>query len=76
MFQKTLTVARKYGSKAAAAPLALFVAGSAMAQDATPAAATIKAQVEQSLGTGAEIATAVVIGLFVIFGIKLLWRSK
>jgi len=76
MFQKTLNVARKYGSKAAAGTGALVLAGAASAQEAATAGATILSQVEGAMETGAGIATAVVLGLFVIFGIKLLWRSK
>ena len=75
MFQNTLTNVRKYGSKAIAAAGTLALSTAVMAQEVDPSA-SILAGVDKSMLAGAGIATAVVLGLYVIFGIKLLWRSK
>ncbi len=45
-----------------------------MAQSNT--ADTIVANVEEAFSNGELIAAAVVLGLFAIYAIKLLWRSK
>lgn len=75
MFAKTRSMARKYGARIAAAPAALLVGFSAQAAEGD-ALAQITAKVNEAMTSGATIATAIVIGLFVIWAIKLLWRSK
>lgn len=75
MFQKTRSMARKYGVRIAAAPAALLVGFSAHAAEGD-AGAQILAKVTESMTSGAGIATAIVLGLFAIWAIKLLWRSK
>lgn len=66
--------------KVSALPALLAVALTAMvspafAQEANTGASII-AKVNEAMSDGSTIAAAVVLGLFVIFGIKLLWRSK
>lgn len=75
MFQ---TIKEKaFNAKTAAVALVLSAATApAFAQQASTIAADIVKEVEGSLDSGASIATAVVLGLFAIWGIKLLWRSK
>lgn len=51
------------------------VTAPAFAQSADTGA-EIVTSVKAALASGASIATAVVLGLFAIWGIKLLWRSK
>lgn len=64
-------------AKTAAGALVLSAATApAFAQDAGTTGAEIVKKVEGALDSGASIATAVVLGLFAIWGIKLLWRSK
>lgn len=74
MFQ---TIKQKaFNAKTAAGALVLSaMASPVMAQSADPGA-EIVTKVESTLTSGAAIATAVVLGLFAIWGIKLLWRSK
>lgn len=74
MFAKTRNVVRRYGAKVGAAGTAL-VASMAMAQEASTAD-TIVSKVEAAFSKGELIAGAIVLGLFTIYGIKLLWRSK
>lgn len=76
MFAKTRSMARKYGARIAAAPAALLVGFSAQAAEGDNALTQITAKVNEAMTSGATIATAIVIGLFVIWAIKLLWRSK
>lgn len=52
------------------------VTAPAFAQEAGGTGAEIVTSVKAALASGASIATAVVLGLFAIWGIKLLWRSK
>ena len=74
MFQKTRSIAAQYGAKIAApAVLLLPFAARAEGEDA---GAQILAKVTSSMTSGAGIATAIVLGLFAIWAIKLLWRSK
>ena len=75
MFAKTRSMARKYGARIAAAPAALLVGFSAHAAEGD-GVTEILAQVNQAMTSGKSIATAIVIGFFVIWAIKLLWRSK
>lgn len=67
-------------AKTAAGALVLSAATSpAFAQSAGQSGNTgaeIVTSVQAALASGASIATAVVLGLFAIWGIKLLWRSK
>lgn len=64
-------------AKTAAGSLVLSAATApAFAQEADATGAEIVTKVESALASGASIATAVVLGLFAIWGIKLLWRSK
>ena len=74
MFQKTRSMARKYGARLVAAPAAAMASVGAFAQSATGAG--IVASVTAGMSDGEKIAVAVVTGLFVIWCIKLLWRSK
>lgn len=75
MFAKTRNVVRRYGAKVGAAGTALVASGMAMAQEASTAD-TIVSNVEAAFSKGELIAGAIVLGLFTIYGIKLLWRSK
>lgn len=75
MFAKTRDVVRRYGAKVGAAGTALVASGMAMAQEATSTADAIVVKVENA-SKGELIAGAVVLGLFTIYAIKLLWRSK
>lgn len=64
-------------AKTAAGALILSAATApAFAQEAGDTGAEIVTSVKAALTSGASIATAVVLGLFAIWGIKLLWRSK
>lgn len=73
MFEKTRTMAAKYGAKIAA-PAVLLLPFAARAEE--DAGAQILSKVTASMTSGAGIATAIVLGLFAIWAIKLLWRSK
>ncbi|MFT4243636.1 MAG: hypothetical protein QM569_15295 [Acidovorax sp.] len=70
------TQTRRFAAKASAGALALAGSATAMAQDAGSTGAQILAKVNEGLGTGEQIAVAVVLGFFAIWAIKLLWRSK
>lgn len=74
MLNTTIGAVRKYGNKLGAAAGALVLSSAAMAQSNT--ADTIVANVEEAFSNGELIAAAVVLGLFAIYAIKLLWRSK
>ncbi|MDH1765920.1 hypothetical protein N5D37_09580 [Comamonas aquatica] len=74
MFASTRNACRKYGAKVGTGIGALALSGLAAAQSST--ADTIVANVEQAFSNGELIAAAVVLGLFAIYAIKLLWRSK
>lgn len=74
MLNTTIVAVRKYGNKLGAAAGALVLSSAAMAQSST--ADTIVANVEEAFSKGELIAAAVVLGLFAIYAIKLLWRSK
>lgn len=74
MFQKTRSMARKYGVRLVAAPAAAMASFGAFAQS-TPGESII-ASVTSGMTDGQKIAAAVVTGLFVIWCVKLLWRSK
>lgn len=76
MLNTTIGAVRKYGNKVGAAAGALVLSSGAMAQEAATHGATIVAKVEEAFSQGELIAAAVVLGLFAIFAIKLLWRSK
>lgn len=75
MFAKTRTLARKYGAQIVAVPAGLLAGFSAHAAEGD-ALAQITTSVSSAMTGGSAIATAIVIGLFVIWAIKLLWRSK
>lgn len=75
MLNTTIGNVRRYGAKVATGAGALMLSGLAAAQSTGPAD-TIVAKVEEAFGKGELIAAAVVLGLFTIFAIKLLWRSK
>lgn len=75
MLNTTIGAVRKYGNKAGAAAGALVLSTAAMAQS-TDHGAAIVTKVEGAFSNGELIAAAVVLGLFSIFAIKLLWRSK
>jgi len=74
MYANTLNNVRKYGAKVAAGASALGFSALALAQSTT--GADVLAKVEEGMTQGEKIAAAVVTGLFVIFAVKLLWRSK
>lgn len=74
MIASTFNAARKYGAKVGTGMGALALSGLAAAQSNT--ADTIVANVEEAFSKGELIAAAVVLGLFAIYAIKLLWRSK
>lgn len=74
MFQKLKENATLAKTAAGALVLSAITAP-AMAQ-ATDPGAEIVTKVESTLTSGVAIATAVVLGLFAIWGVKLLWRSK
>lgn len=74
MLNTTIGAVRKYGNKLGAAAGALVLSSAAMAQSST--ADTVVANLEQAFSDGGLIAAAVVLGLFAIYAIKLLWRSK
>ena len=74
MFQKTRSMARKYGARLVAAPAAAMASFGAFAQ--TSPGAGIVTSVTAGMSDGEKIAVAVVTGLFVIWCVKLLWRSK
>lgn len=74
MFASTRNACRKYGAKVGTGMGALALSGLAAAQSNT--ADTIVANVEEAFSKGELIAAAVVLGLFAIYAIKLLWRSK
>lgn len=63
-------------AKTAAGALVLSAITSPAMAQATDTGAEIVTEVKGYLTSGAAIATAVVLGLFAIWGIKLLWRSK
>lgn len=63
-------------AKTAAGALVLSAMTSPVMAQSTDPGAEIVEKVESTLASGASIATAVVLGLFAIWGIKLLWRSK
>lgn len=74
MFQ---TIKQKaINAKTAAGALVLSAATSPAFADSSDTGAEIVTSVKAALASGASIATAVVLGLFAIWGIKLLWRSK
>lgn len=75
MIATTLNVARKYGAKASAAAGSLALSTVALAQS-TDHGADIVAKVGAGFTQGEKIAAAVVLGLFAIYVIKLLWKSK
>lgn len=75
MLNSTIGAVRKYGNKVGAAAGALVLSTAAMAQATDHGAAIVK-KVEDGFSQGELIAAAVVLGLFAIFCIKLLWRSK
>lgn len=75
MFQKTRSMARKYGARLVAAPAAAMASFGAFAQATSPGESII-ASVTSGMTDGQKIAAAVVTGLFVIWCVKLLWRSK
>lgn len=76
MFSKTLGIARKYGSKAALA-VALAPAFVGVANAAGEDMGTqILAKINGGMSQGELLAGAVVLGLFTIWIIKMLWRSK
>lgn len=75
MFQKTRSMARKYGARLVAAPAAAMASFGAFAQS-TSTGETIVTKVTEGMSQGEKIAAAVVLGLFVIWCVKLLWRSK
>ena len=75
MFQKTRSMVRKYGARLVAVPATALASFGAFAQDAGPGA-DILAKVTAGMSQGEKIAGAVVLGLFVIWIVKLLWRSK
>lgn len=75
MFQKTRAMARKYGARLVAAPAAAMASVGAFAQS-TGTGESIVTKVTEGMSQGEKIATAVVLGLFVIWCVKLLWRSK
>lgn len=74
MIASTFNACRKYGAKVGTGMGALALSGLAAAQSNT--ADTIVANVEEAFSKGELIAAAVVLGLFAIYAIKLLWRSK
>ncbi len=75
MFQKTRSMARKYGARLVAVPATALASFGAFAQETGPGA-DILAKVTAGMSQGEKIAAAVVLGLFVIWIVKLLWRSK
>lgn len=75
MFQKTRSMARKYGARLVAAPAAAMASVGAFAQS-TSTGESIVAKVTEGMSQGEKIASVVVLGLFVIWCVKLLWRSK
>lgn len=75
MIASTFNACRKYGAKVGTGMGALALSGLAAAQS-TSTADTIVTKVEEAFSKGELIAGAVVLGLFTIFAIKLLWRSK
>ena len=78
MQKQTFKVARKYGAKMWAPVVgagALLASAAAFAQ-ATDPGAVILDKVNTGFTTAEEIATAVVLGLFGIWAIKLLFRGK
>lgn len=74
MFQKTRSMARKHGARLVAASAAAMASFGAFAQSTTGAG--IVTSVTAGMSDGEKIAVAVVTGLFVIWCVKLLWRSK
>lgn len=74
MFAKTCSMARKYGAKIVAAPAAAMASFATFAQESPGAGIVTK--VAAGMSDGEKIAVAVVTGLFVIWCVKLLWRSK
>ena len=70
MFQ---TINKAINAKTAACALVLSAATAPAFADTGEEIVT---SVKAALASGASIATAVVLGLFAIWGIKLLWRSK
>lgn len=74
MFQKQYTFVRQNAARLGAGTLAL-ASGVAMAEG-TDNGTAILTKVNDAMTTGASIATAVVLGLFAIWAIKLLWRAK
>lgn len=74
MLNTTIGAVRKYGNKVGTGIGALALSGLAAAQSNT--ADTVVANLEEAFSNGELIAAAVVLGLFAIYAIKLLWRSK
>lgn len=75
MFANTISVARKYGAKVVAPAALVLLPFAARAADGDDAAAIVT-KVTAAMTSGAGIASAIVLGLFAIWAIKLLWRSK
>ena len=75
MFEKTRVMARKYGARLVAAPAAAMASFGAFAQSTGPGE-DILTKVTGGMTQGEKIASAVVLGLFAIWVVKLLWRSK
>jgi len=75
MFQKTRNIVAKYGRQAAVATGSALATAAAIAQTA-PVGEQIKTKVEGSMSQGEMIAGVVVLGLFAIWAVKILWKSK
>ncbi|MEZ2738878.1 hypothetical protein [Comamonas jiangduensis] len=75
MLNTTIGAVRKYGNKVGAAAGALALSTAAMAQS-VPMSEQIVAKVTDSFTTGELVAGTVVLGLFSLWAIKLLLKSK
>lgn len=75
MLNTTIGAVRKYGNKVGAAAGALALSTAAMAQS-VPMSEQIVQKVTDSFTTGELVAGTVVLGLFSLWAIKLLLKSK
>jgi len=75
MFQKTRNIVAKYGRQAVVATGSALATAAAFAQT-VPVGEQIKTKVEGSMSQGEMIAGVVVLGLFAIWAVKILWKSK
>lgn len=75
MFQKTRSVAVKYGARIAAVPV-VFLASAAAHAAGEGTGASVVQKVTEGMTQGELITTTVVLGIFAMWCIKLLLKAK